>query len=192
MERKFKHKKTGWIATQSESNKYLYQYDTGMSVHYNIHSSLLEKSCDWEEIEKYTVGTKVKDTFTEYTYEKTESGKWKLETQDYFDIADSSIGEGKRFRLFEKEPIFTTFDGVELFGGEEVYIIMRDFRILGGIFTVNGNPTNKIFAEKTKAEEYIRLNEPKYSFKDVEDAMSGFPGIVVKDIVLTFLAANKN
>ncbi len=59
----------------------------------------------WEKITEIPVGTKVVDTNPEtkgYTYEKLPDGKWKIGSQDYFTISESSIGENKRFRIVEK------------------------------------------------------------------------------------------
>ena len=111
MERKFKHKVTGEIA----------HYKDGV---FKIGDCCIEIGVEpsskfWEEIEKYPVGTKVKDTFTEYTYEKIESGKWKLGTQDYFDITDNSIGEGKRFKVVKKEYEILSFKGIKAKGINE-------------------------------------------------------------------------
>lgn len=60
----------------------------------------------WEEIkEELPVGTKIVDTDPEtkgYTYTKLENGKWKIGSQDYFTIPESSIGKGKRFQIVEE------------------------------------------------------------------------------------------
>ena len=50
MEKKFKHRKTGWVAVPLENNTDIYKYDFGQFVDFHIHLSLLEDSCDWEEI----------------------------------------------------------------------------------------------------------------------------------------------
>ena len=242
METKFKHKKTGWIATQLESNKHLYQYDTGIGINYNIHSSLLENSCDWEEIvvkdyevlkvkhkyhgilsiigekfiqsenetiysvkrlsdnEVFTIGDKItfKGLFgnnSEHKYDTIKGFKFKQNGSLGASYHNGLVGLEKVEKY--KEPIFTTYDGVELFGGETIYGVTRNFNIAcTSILTKEDAQTWKIFAKKTKAEEYIKQNEPKYSLKDVEDAMSGnffkhYPGIVVKEVVLDILERNK-
>lgn len=146
MERKFKHKKTGWIATPLGTTTDLYKYNSGQIMNSYINLSLLENACDWEEI-----------------IEKP------------------------------KQPTFTTYDGVELFGGETIYGVTHNFNLVcTSILAKEDTQTWKIFAEKTKAEEYIKQNEPKYSLKDVEDAMSGGFYESFIDVVLAFLVANKN
>lgn len=116
-----------------------------------------------------------------------------------------------------RNPILVTEDGVELYEDDKYYVIYKlpynnihgmpyniiyDTWSVKGLFTVGRNPedyinTNiKYFAEKSKAEEYVRLNEPKYSLKDIEDALSGelfnsLRGVVIKDTILTILAASK-
>lgn len=69
-----------------------------------------------------------------------------------------------------KEALFTTKDGVELFGGERVFSVsdtlitavllnfsVEDFKKIKG----------KIFAKKEKAEEYILMNKPLLSLNDL-------------------------
>jgi len=57
--------------------------------------------------EELPVGTKIVDTNPDtegYTYTKQKDGRWKMNNIDMFSIAESSIGEGKRFRLVEEKP----------------------------------------------------------------------------------------
>ena len=98
-----------------------------------------------------------------------------------------------------RKPIFVTEDGVELYEGDKYYVIYT--WSVEGLFTVGKHPEDyihpniKYFAEKANAEEYVRLNEPKYSLKDVEYALSGKlfnSGVVIKDIILTILEVSKN
>lgn len=48
--RKFKHIKTGYIATPIETITDIYKYDCGEAIEFFIHLPLLENSKDWEEI----------------------------------------------------------------------------------------------------------------------------------------------
>jgi hypothetical protein len=96
----YRHKQTGDIAKLKQNNSSFYTYD-GM----DIHARIVENSSDWELEQEYPVGTKVVDTnpLTEgYTYEKMPNGKWKLFNNDGYNISESTIGEGKRFRLIEE------------------------------------------------------------------------------------------
>lgn len=69
-----------------------------------------------------------------------------------------------------KEALFTTEDGVELFGGERVFSV-SDILITAVLlnFSVEDfkNTKDKIFAKKEKAEEYILMNKPCLSLNDL-------------------------
>lgn len=76
-----------------------------------------------------------------------------------------------------KQPLFTTKDGVDIFEEDCIYFIHPDNFKLVTIKVTNrikiGNHT-KLFSTKEKAEEYIIMNKPVLSLKDVA---SIYPGI---------------
>lgn len=106
---------------------HLYTFNLDEGVWYNhsfdrLYNSPLKKISDnkfrlatEKEIEmlipknkNYPVGTKVIDTNPDtegYVYEKQKSGFWKINNMDGYTISESSIGEGKRFRLVEDYPL---------------------------------------------------------------------------------------
>lgn len=94
----FKHKKTGEIATYKDG------IITSGKISFHIG---VEPSSDlWVDVTKYPVGTKVIDTNPDtkgYVYEKLSDGRWKFSNVDCFVIEDSQIGEGKLFKLVERE-----------------------------------------------------------------------------------------
>ena len=71
---------------------------------------------------------------------------------------------------FNRESVFTTYDGVELFGGEEALLVTDNF--LQGVL-LNFPPEDfkntkgKIFAKKENLEEYILMNKPVLSLNDL-------------------------
>lgn len=71
---------------------------------------------------------------------------------------------------FNRESVFTTFDGVELFGGEQALLVTDNF--LQGVL-LNFSPEDfkntkgKIFAEKENLEEFILMNKPLLSLNDL-------------------------
>ena len=71
---------------------------------------------------------------------------------------------------FNRESVFTTYDGVELFGGEEALLVTDNF--LQGVL-LNFSPEDfkntkgKIFAKKENLEEYILINKPVLSLNDL-------------------------
>lgn len=85
-----------------------------------------------------------------------------------------------------KEPLFTTYDGLEIFAiGVPIYHVFNDltpeedagydakWKIISTTFNIqnNGNEYHKIFAEKENAEKYIRDNEKKYSLNDIKETV---------------------
>ena len=80
-----------------------------------------------------------------------------------------------------KKPLFTTEDGVEIFGGEIVWrAASKDGHIFDNPERVNtahwdiylhnyGANVHKHFSTKEKAEEYILLNKPVLSFNDIRN-----------------------
>jgi hypothetical protein len=86
--------------------KYPGSPELGTIVNENSNHSLYQTCIDepefWEEINKYPVGTKVMDTYSEpncYIYEKISNCYWKIGTQDYFNIDENTIGGDKRFKV---------------------------------------------------------------------------------------------
>ena len=71
---------------------------------------------------------------------------------------------------FNRESVFTTYDGVELFGGEEALLVTDNF--LQGVL-LNFSPEDfkntkgKIFAKKENLEEYVLINKPILSLNDL-------------------------
>jgi hypothetical protein len=207
MKRSFKHRKTGYIATQLENERTdLYKYECGDMKHV-ILLSLLEDSCDWEEIiesvkrlsdgEIFSIGDKItfKGLFgnnSEHKYDIIKGFKFKQDKKIGALYHNGIVG----LEIIEKykEPIFTTEDGVDLFGGESVYGVTDSFQLAyTSILTEENGQRCRLFAEKEKAEKYIEENKPQYSQKDVENAMGGdffcksVEGLLIKNVVLELL-----
>lgn len=72
-----------------------------------------------------------------------------------------------------KEPILTTFDGVDLFGGESIYGVTDEFILCyTSVATKENVQRCRIFAKKENAEEYIKLNKPQYSLNDIKETVN--------------------
>lgn len=145
----------------------------------------------WEEIVEYPVGTKVIDTESVYPlahikgniFEKTNDG-WKpynfpVENMKG-ELPESLIGKGKRFEVIEeKKPLLTTEDGVDIYEGDKVYLVLEpewQYNLLEKNITEkefkNTRESIKWFASKEKAEEYILMNKP---FICINDLTKEFP-----------------
>jgi hypothetical protein len=184
--KKFKHKKTGDIIYEinhGESYNGIQYYCSNIDKNISLPESLLKGSNDWKEVIEYPVGTKVIDTFPleNKIYEKLPDGKWKLGSEEYFIIPDSRIGKGKRFQIVEedKKPLFKTEDGVDIFEGTEIIFFHKESLGLTKTFLTkiiatknqiwdDGDDGYLRFSNMESAEEYIILNKPCLSIKDVE------------------------
>jgi len=106
-----------------------------------------------------------------------------------FDIINNEINVNQNYLLnlikkVKKTPLFTTEDGVEIFVGDDFFVVETQFdkyrlhKTIGGHFTKDRS-TRLRFYSKEKAEEYVLLNKPCLSlnnllsvwgpFGDVED-----------------------
>ena len=75
-----------------------------------------------------------------------------------------------------KEPLFTTEDGVDIYEGDEYWVVFMNYEPerLIGVSTIkytNFLEGKKRFSTKEKAQEYLDLNEPQYSKQDIMDAI---------------------
>ena len=73
-----------------------------------------------------------------------------------------------------KQPLFTTEDGVDIFDGNKYFICtaslgncINNEGIVGKFFKTN--PNYKYFSTKEKAEEYILMNKPVLSLKEIKE-----------------------
>ena len=82
-----------------------------------------------------------------------------------------------------RKPIFISEDGVEIFERDKYWIVKKDWSDFYSWVCSNSHKmieNNIYFSTKEKAEEYINLNKPKYSEKD----MLSF-GLYARGICLT-------
>lgn len=73
-----------------------------------------------------------------------------------------------------KEPLFTTEDGVDIYEGDEYWVIFIYYepKRLIGVSTIKYTKEGKKrFSTKEKAQEYLDLNKPQYSKQDIMDAI---------------------
>jgi hypothetical protein len=102
-----------------------------------------------------------------------------------FNINDIIFGTNKFWQsnlhhtIKVKQPLFTTEDGVDIFEGDEFYFLQKDWlkylNNYGKLIASKGTIAElayKRFSTKEKAEEYILLNKPCLSLKDIEFAIS--------------------
>lgn len=96
-----------------------------------------------------------------------------LISKDHDFLMDANTGKWAT-PIEEKKPILTTHDGVELFEGNMIFYVTKQFEI-------HSNPCNKFdgtnnnyvcFSTKEKAQEYIDLHQKKYSLADLQEALN--------------------
>jgi hypothetical protein len=110
----------------------------------------------------YPVGTKVIDTNPDtkgYVYEKQESGLWKskINNIDGYTISESSIGEGKRFKLVEDKeelcvPIGTKF---QYKAGGTIYTI-NSIKDINQVKIVWGYDNSHAYYDISQVNEYFK------------------------------------
>jgi len=71
-------------------------------------------------------------------------------------------------KIVEKEPIFTTEDGVEIFVGDTVYYVLSNLSLRSfNPIKDDRYEVNHYFSTEEKAEEYIELNTLRFSINDL-------------------------
>lgn len=74
------------------------------------------------------------------------------------------------FKVKAKRPLFTTEDGKEIFEGEIYYEISENYELRQSVasgFKVSEKHTKNYFSTKEKAEEWVLINRPCLSVKDL-------------------------
>lgn len=135
-----------------------------------LHITYVERLSDFE---RFTVGDKIRfiDESLEEMYPCRIIRRFKLKDNSIIAVCDDNGVEILLKNLKRvKTSLFTTEDGVEVFENDSFYYIGDAWNICltNCLFKGDGDFSKfKTFAEKENAEEYIRLNEPKYSLNDM-------------------------
>ncbi len=116
--------------------------------------------------EVFTVGDNVS---LKNEWNKGEIDGIKITSDDKIYIHSLRGGFGQLLKdVFKvKQSLFTTVDGVEIYGGESIYAVSDDFQLFYTSFARETDKTVRSFAKKENAEKYKRDNEKKYSLKDM-------------------------
>lgn len=144
--------------------------------HWSIHS--VKRLSDGEI---FTIGDKVFSVYINYTINKINIVNNKCMINALYDTNDPN-GSRLNYNLNNlkksKKPLFTTEDGVDIFEGDEYYY----FRFHSWTFdkaranqefhSQDKLSSNSLyFSTKEKVEEYILMNKPVLSLKDVENIL---------------------
>lgn len=144
--------------------------------------------------EIFTVGDK---------YEVLSGGTLSIES---FEIFENDLRVNGNYLLSKikkaKTPLFTTEDGVDLYGGEAVHWVhyvdleYQDFSKEDSLFTnVVDTMGYKIFAEIENAAKYIEDNTKKYSRNEIETVLSYYteeaPISYIKRDLIKYLDSGK-
>ena len=80
----------------------------------------------------------------------------------------SAEEKAKEYEEKYRQPILTTEDNEELFGGESIYSVTDDFKLCYTSIATKENVQGvRVFAKKEAAEEYILMNKPLLSLNDL-------------------------
>ena len=127
--------------------------------------------------EIFTIGDKVFSEYVNYTINKICIVNDKCMVSALYDINNPN-GSRLHYNLNNlkkhKQPLFTTEDGVDIFEGDKYFICTASLSncinnegIVSKFF--KPNPNYKYFSTKEKAEEYILMNKPCLSLKEIYD-----------------------
>lgn len=85
-----------------------------------------------------------------------------------------------------KEPLHTTEDGVNLFGGESVYGVTSTLDLTYcSSFREHDSKHLKVFAEKDKAKRFVKENKKQFSLNDIKEAEKNLN--CFKETLITYL-----
>jgi hypothetical protein len=180
------------IHYKSDKEDTIVEYSNGIAVKRNDNISI-KNTCTLKEFnktdwEKYITITKVKRLLDNQIFKLGDkvqliSSNWKNQdtilteiriennlvifriTQNKF---ESFYRQGIQDWRKTKLPLFKTFDGVDIFEGDRVYTVTPNFCI-GYSGSLKYKPIQPCFSTREKAEEYIKINKPILTRKDIID-----------------------
>jgi hypothetical protein len=97
--------------------------------------------------------------------------KGSLTTPETYKVFSTKESAEKWVKENTKKPLFTTYDGVDIFEKDETYAVGLDFNVSEKKYFLGTYPNAKYFAEKERAEEYILMNKPLLSINDIIDIL---------------------
>lgn len=199
--RKFKHKVSGYIATESNSEK---NYTVYQPRNFTIPKWIIEEGNDWEEIiekqyeillyhkqdqiksirrlsdnEVFSIGDTVQSIRSNWQGNDCKIEIIRAKEDGTIDFTINQNGDKGTYRNClnnfrkVKTPLFLTEDGIEIFEGDYYCHTTLDFQILGSkAGNLSGNLLGKkgyyYFSTEDKAQEWIILNKPMLSIKDIQ------------------------
>ena len=89
----------------------------------------------------------------------------------------STEEKAKEYEEKNKKPILTTEDGVEVFKGEQLFLVTNELALgrLINFSTENlSNTKGKIFAKKENAEKFIKNSQKVFSLQDIKDTVEQY------------------
>jgi hypothetical protein len=113
----------------------------------------------------FTVGDRVKQSNVKHNNIFTITG-FEMDVNNEHLLAIGNGGIKLKKIEHYKAPLFTTEDGVDIYEGERVYIVETAFNIVysGNLYW---KPIGVTFSNKQAAEEYVLMNKPCLSIKEI-------------------------
>lgn len=190
--KQYKQRQTGAIATLTEQHYvYTVNYNGYISI---IAAELIERTSDWEEIiEKKPIfitsdnvsvfegdtyyicfiTDEGKSAFIRYTYANNTCGCGNDKSLMYF---STKILAQEFCDKYNKRVIFTTSDGVDKYIGDDWWHVYSNFKLHKFTISEFGgrcSDTARSFSTEEKANEYILMNKPLLSIKDIQIHITG-------------------
>ena len=162
------------LSVITNNNKFIekvYNQDATIEPYWKIHS--VKRLSDGEI---FTIGDEI--IYNEIFPTKLKIKSIQLFNGEILIHKDCTMNTNKLSEIQHyKEPLFTTEDGVDIFKGDKYWKVNNDLNLSNRQkatgSTSDLNPA-KYFSTKEKAEEYILMNKPVLSLKDVANI---YPGI---------------
>lgn len=178
------------------SQKQYWSKVTGTWIHETIHGRKINSIKRLSDEEVFTVGDKIIGTMSidenlkfgpGYTFIK--SFRF-INNMLYADISTGVLNIDKSFsnikKYIEKQPLFKTEDGVDIFEGDTIYVPqtaskweISSYRV----YSISKYTKAKVFSTKEKAEEWVIMNKPCLSLREVLDLYNsdGYISSIYKD-----------
>jgi len=89
-----------------------------------------------------------------------------------------------------KKPLFTTEDGVEVFHGDRLWLVNKNYEYYS-FYSDCQNVGKMIFSTKEAAKDWIELNKPKYSMQDILNTRMSSGDVISNTTIITYIDLNK-
>lgn len=171
----------GFIVPLQDDGKYYAKGYIRCNYDETLENQLKESSLDIYSVKRndgkiFTIGDKIIES--KICGNKSEIKRFNIYSNKLIvEVFNKSTHRTAPFSLMykDKQPLFKTEDGVDIFEGDTYYkVVNKSFQLLIMENASKGESLkSKVFSTKEKAEEYILMNKPCLSLADVASIYKG-------------------